>query len=331
MSKEAQAQADSTENLPVVDPLDSTDSTNRGTNPVSAYEAELASILEVEDEPETLGDPPADEDSAAEEAEEEVADEATEDEDTPEEAEPETSSKRFRFADPVDQAVAAIAKAKGVSLVDAAKIYEGQNPSPVATQESSASEPVETVASVTATIEELRSKKRESLAALEFETAAEIDAQIDALRDKRDDLKVSELRKEQETRSSAEARYLAEFEQFEDQAIRFYPDAAKADSPLAKEMMRLDAKMRELGDPLYTDPSKPLVLAKAAAKNLRIPMADLTKTAPKKAATQNRPMQPASGNARTTAAAPAGKLDEAIERAGKSILDYEKVVASLTA
>lgn len=337
MATEDQAQADLTTETTVSDPLDAENSTS-GTNPIAAYEAELAAVLNGEVDPDIQGDEPVDgqetngtgeeSETAAETVAEEPIEEAAADDAGGADDEAEVKAKdRFRFKDPVDQAVAAIAKAKGVSLVEAAKIFEGENPTKRQEETIPETQPSETVASVTATIEELRVKKREANSALDFDTVAELDAQIDALRDKRDELRISEVREQSQAEQAAERKFLADFAKSEEQAVKFYPDAAKADSALSKEMARLEAEMLELGDPLYYSENKPFTLAKEAARNLGIPMTNPNKTAPKPAVT-TRPMQPASGNARTTATAPAARLDDAIDGIG-SINDYERFVERL--
>jgi hypothetical protein len=336
MATEAQAQADLTTEPTVVDPLDATNSTNSGTNPIAAYEAELAAALNGEvDLDDIQGDEPVDgqetnrtgeeSETAAETVAEEVIEEAAAGE-VDDEAEVKAKD-RFRFKDPVDQAVAAIAKAKGVSLVEAAKIFEGENPTKHQEETTTETQPSETVASVTATIDELRVKKREANSALDFDAVAELDAQIDELRDKRDELRISEVREQSQSEQAAERKFMADYAKSEDQAVKFYPDAAKADSALSKEMARLEAEMLELGDPLYYSENKPFTLAREAAKNLGVPMTNPNKPATKPAVT-NRPMQPASGNARTTATAPAARLDDAIDGIG-SINDYERFVDRL--
>lgn len=338
---DTQAKADAPDPTPVVDPLDATNSTNRGTNSITAYEAELAAALSAEATEDTQGDQLADDEAssyaqysdetaadkeAAEEAIEEFSDE---DDDTATENEPEAkATERFRFKDPSDQAVAAIAKAKGVSLVEAARLFAGEAIPTKRQQDGQVSVATETFASVSDTIKELQAQKREKLAGLEFEVAADLDAQIDDLRDKRDELRVSEVREQSLSDQKAEQRFYADYAENEDLTVRYYPDSSKSDSPLAKEMARLEAEMLEIGDPLYHSTGKPFALAKEAAKNLGIPMTNPNKPTIAKKSASNRPMQPASGNARTTATAPAVRQGEAIDKIG-SIQDYEKFVASL--
>lgn len=311
MPSEDQAQADLTDESTVADPMDAADSTNSGTI-LAAYEAELAAAMSA--------------DEGAEEAEEQTDEFSDETDETPE-GKP---KDRFRFKDPVDQAVAAIAKAKGVSLVEAAKFFEGESPTKrkdLPDQETT-QDAVETVVSVTAEIDELRAQKREANSALEFEIAAEIDAQIDALRDKRDDLKISEVQVKAYTEQQETAKFYADFSKNEDLTVTYYPDAAVKGSALAKRMKELDDQAKDLGDPIYHSPEKPFLLAKAAARDLGILMKK-PGSAPVSKPVQNRPMQPAGGNARTSAPASAtSKVDQAVASIG-SEYEYDKYVGSL--
>jgi hypothetical protein len=334
MSTENQAEADIADQTTALDPLDAGDSTNSGTNPMSAYEAELAkAIVEDESEADEYGEQPTDGQESEDEQSEQTAsqdDAEEEQEESPDESGDEGDVKikdRFRFKDSTDQAIAAIAKAKGISLVDAVKIFEGQTPTKAEEETIHDVEVTDTVVSVTAEIKDLQAKKREMLAALEFESAAEIDEQLEDLRDKRDELKISEVKAKTIAEQRESDKFYADFAESERQTIKFYPDAAKADSAIAKEMKRLDAEMQAIGDPIYYTATKPFVLAKEAAKNLGIPMKNPSKPVIEKTAT-NRPMQPASGNARTTTTAPSVRQEEAIDRIG-SIVDYEKFVEGL--
>ena len=90
----------------------------------------------------------------------------------------------------------------------------------------------------------------------------------------------------------------------------------------------LDRQAQAMGDPLYHSDNKPFLLAKAAALELGKLMANPDKQKP--AIKQEiRPMhQLASGNARTTATAPAVRQEEAIDKIN-GIQDYERFVAGL--
>lgn len=335
MPNEAQVKTDSTDQT-VADQDDAAESTISGTNELAAYEAELAAAMSAAPDDETQGDNLAeveqaddtqetDEVPAEEQAEEQPEEVADEVEDEPEEK----PKDRFRFKDPTDQAVAAIAKAKGVSLVEAAKIFEGVTPTKHQEQSAEQSQEVaETVDSVQARIEELEDMEAEASTALEFETANEHRKEANKLRNKLIDLKIAEVQEKTRTEIDAERKFLSDYAASEAEAVKYYPDAAKADSPLHKEILRLEAEMRELGDPLYFSEKKPFSLTKKAAKNLGIPMTNPNATAPKKEV-QNRPIQPAGGNARTTTpTTPLSKIDQAVDSV-KDEASYDALVAEL--
>lgn len=333
---EHQAQADTPDQMTVVDPLDATDSTIRGTNPMSAYAAELAAALAEAPEDELQGESPALEEDAddqsesetaspeeAEEPEEQISDEEAEEA----EEEPEAKAKdRFRFKDPEDRKVAAVAKAMGVSLAEAVQIIAGQNPTK---HQEAEPEARESVADVTAAIKELQALKREKLADLQFDEHAKLDEQIDDLRDKRDDLKAYEAEKKSSANQKDAEKFYSDYAENEAKTIKLYPSAADLKSELSKEIARLDKQMQELGDPLYHSPAKPFELAKKAAVRLGIAMTHPDEVPVSRKVTSNRPIQPASGNARTTATAPAVRQEEAIDKI-RTMNDYEKLVASLT-
>lgn len=336
MSENNQAQADSTDLPTVADPLsDAANSTPSGTNPIAAYEAELAAALEEGFVPEGQAVEAAADDANPDAAPEEVAEEAGEStEELPEEEEkPEAKAKdRFRFKDAADQAVAAIAKAKGISLVEAARLYEGENPTKREDATTQQAEEVtgdkETVASVQARIDELEELDAQASTALEFETAIEHRREANKLRNKLMDLKIAEVQEKSRSEQREVVAFNDEYSANELKAVTYYPDTLDPNSKLVKRMAELDAQAERLGDPLFNSPKKPWLLTQKAALELGILMTDPAQKKPvaKQAA---RPMQPASGNARTTATAPAVKQEEAIDKI-KSLADYEKFVASVT-
>jgi hypothetical protein len=95
---------------------------------------------------------------------------------------------------------------------------------------------------------------------------------------------------------------------------------------MAKEILRLDAEMRSAGDPIYSHPDKAEVLIKQAAYNLKIPMNKPSSTAKK--TVQHRPIQPASGDARTATTDPAKRAADVIAGIRTSD-DFERLVASM--
>lgn len=333
MSDDIQARAEQ-EDVTVADPLQDTVVIPNGAEELQAYEAEReAAINGVEEDPqaETPEETPADT----------LVPDETEHEPQPDEEQPEPKTPdRFRFKDPIDQAVAVLAKAKGISLVEAAQIIAGA-PSKSTEAEQQQADEGPSVASVSDEIKTLVAMKKMAMTNLEFETAANIDEQIESLRDQRDELRAkesseNEIKKQQEElrnavkRQQQEAEFDRAYSKSESNAVTFYPDAAKADSELTKRMIELDNHMRDLGDPLYYSPDKPFILAKAAAKELGIPMAKPGAKPAAAAPPQKAPIQPAPGNRGTTSAtAPAAKLDQVIEGLGTEGA-YEDFVAGLS-
>ena len=338
MSDENQAQADAADatNQTVVDPLDaaiSQDGANTddfyrevqdalsqptSTEPLQGVEPATAFEQPVEDEPE-----PEQEEEPEQISEEEEEPEPTE----PTDEEEPRLQERYRFKDDNDKAVAALAKAKGISLVEAAKQYESLN-SPKEQENQTQAEATETVASVKDQIKDLEAKAKEAAVALNFDESEELRAQANELRDKLMDLKLSERDAEKQAEAKQEQEFYAKYQASEERTLQLYPDAGKADSQLTKEMARLDAQMRELEDPLYFSENKPLILAKQAAVKLGIPMTKPGEAKPAPKTVQRRPMQPASGNARTTTTDAAKRNSEAIDGV-ESLADWEQMVAGI--
>ena len=346
MPNEAQVKADSKDQT-VADQTDAAESTISGTNEPSGYDAALAEALsddtnqtaqddESAEVDEEVDETQENEEQAEEEQEEEVEEQTSEEDagETAEQEEPEAkTSKKIRFSNPEDLAVAAIAKAKKISLVEAAKIFSGE-PNSTKHQEQrqekqETTEKVDTVDSVQARIEELEDMEAQASTDLEFETANEHRKEANKLRNKLIDLKIAEVHEKNQAEANTERKFLSDYAESEAEAVKFYPSAAKADSPLHKEILRLDAEMRELGDPLYHSEKKPFVLAKQAAKNLGIPMTNPNKSAQKKVV-PNRPIiQPAGGNARTiTPTTQISKIDQAVDSV-KDEASYDSLVAEL--
>lgn len=337
MSDENQAQADAPDatNQTVVDPLDAAISQPDGTKQaLDDYSKLVEATLNPTDEDDLYGDEPtadAQEEPEAEDPEqEEEQEQISEQEPEPEAAAEEEESRlqeRFRFKSDEDKAVAALAKAKGISLVEAASQYAALTKPK--DQEQSNTEERETVASVKTQIKELETKAKEAATALNFDEAEDFREKANDLRDKLIDLKLAERDAEKEAESKQEQEFYAKYQASEQKTLQFYPDAGKADSRLAKEMAALDAQMQELGDPLYFSENKPFILAQQAAVKLGIPMTKPgaeVRTA--KPTVQHRPMQPASGNARTTTTEAAKKLSDVIDGI-KTVDEYEKLIAGI--
>lgn len=339
MSNEAQEQSDSQENQTVVDPLDATNSTNSGTNELDAYQALINGLASDDLAPITeLGQESADDEvengeqydeSDFDEESEQTNDDPDEEQEEEEEEPEKPTSKRFRLNSDEDIAVAALAKARKISLVAAAAIYSGA-PAAVATQtaESQTQEPAETAATIAEQIKALRAEKLERYNELDYEAAAELETKIDELSEKRSDLKLQEARNQSIKESAEETKFYADFRESDEKAVMFYPDLAKKGSPIQKEFIRLQEEMKELGDDLYYSSDKPLILAKKAAYNLKIPMAKPEETAQVKKSVQNRPNPTASGNARTASTTATQAVAQKIAGLA-SMDDYEKLLAGV--
>ena len=331
MSDENQAKADAADaTQTVADPLDAVISHDGTKIALNDYQAELEAAMNqpLNDE---HGDEPADEPEQEqadepEEEQEQISDEESEPTESEEEGKGGKKSPRFRFKDPEDQAIAALAKAKGISLLEATKQYEAISGPKEQTQESTNTEATETAQSVSARIKELEAQAKEAATALNFDEAEDFRAQANDLRDKLIDLKLSEREAAKEAESKQEREFYAKYEASEQKTLQFYPDAGKADSQLAKEMAALDAQMKELGDPLYYSENKPFILAQQAAVKLGIPMTKPGSATKSAKQSVHRPMQPASGNARTTTTDATKQLSEAIDGVN-TVAEYEKLVA----
>jgi hypothetical protein len=327
MSQEIQAQADLTDDVATVsDPLDQENSTQSGTSELAEFEQEMLTMADVEQ-----GDEPADheaEENASSQEQDSPEEESSETEEDAEEVQA-REQMRPRLKDPLDIAVASLAKAKGISLIEAAKIIEGNAPAKSeAPEEGSHEAPVETKSTIDAQLKELRAQYKEATTALEFETAAEIFEQIEALRDKQVEVRFTEEKAKAEADQKAAIDFDTKWEAAVERAAAFYPDSAKPDSAMAMKIAELDQRMKDLGDALYFDPDKPFILAREAARELKVPMRDpKAKAAAKSSPTS--PIQPASGNARTAPVSPAKRLSEELD-AIDSLDAFEAHIGSMS-
>jgi hypothetical protein len=173
-------------------------------------------------------------------------------------------------------------------------------------------------------IAELRQKRKIAIKEFDADAQIEIEDQIDALRDKKQELAI----KQRESAVTEEQRFYAEAEKAQAEAIARYPDAAKADSALAKEMARIDADLIATDNPLIYDPKKAFRVAQMAANNLAIAPRSLTAPAPTVKRVSTRPaMQPASGQTRSTSAS--APVMDAISNEDMSLAEYEALTESL--
>lgn len=190
---------------------------------------------------------------------------------------------RFRFKNPEDQAIALIAKARGVGLAEAARIYRGE-PAPTAsadrtpaTEPAAPAEPTvdpgvaqydQRIETTRTKVQELAAKRKQHREDAEFDKADEVG---DELANVRADLKFLEHEKQGYLRSR-EAEQAATYQRTaEAAAARVYqqfPAFAKEDS---MERLALDAYViRQRNDPgrkaIFADPNWPEALAKEFAE-----------------------------------------------------------------
>lgn len=326
-----QVQTDNDTQPTVADPTDAANSIENGTNTaLDDWHASVAALDLDESEP-TQGEQPADEETEESEPNEQESEQSEEQEQiSEEESEPESrDSMRPRLKDPIDIAVAQLAKAKGISLIEASRIIDGAQATTTQqdSQPEQSGDQAETSDSVLARIEELEDMEATASSSLEFETANEHRKEANKLRNKLMDLKIAEVQEKSRSEADAERKFYADYAKSEEKTVGLYPDAAVKDSQMAKEMAKIEAEMLELGDPLYHSTDKPFILAREAAKNLGVPMRK-PGSDPVKKTVQHRPIQPAGGNARTATTDSAQRASEAIDGI-KSLRDWRETVASL--
>jgi hypothetical protein len=167
----------------------------------------------------------------------------------------------------------------------------------------------ETVEEAQAYLADLRAQRKQAFAKdLDFEKAAELDEQIEAVKDHIGNLKQAEVL----TRQNQEAKWNQVLETSKAKAVELYPDVTNPESELVQKMVEIDGLLKETGNDLFYAPEKPLKLAQMAANELGIApkIARATKVTSKPTASSQpakatasaaiRPVQPASGTARTT-------------------------------
>ena len=341
MSDTNQAQADLPEDAATVsDPLDPENSTNSGTSELADFEQEMLTMSDEPAEAVMQGDEPAEPGATEEAAGDETPDETQE---TPEEEsseteegepeeEPANTTGRFRIRAKDDVEAEALALRKRhpdwslEKCIASAKDLLGVKPANVSEDGSPA--PVETSATVDAQLKELRAKHKEATTALEFETAAEIFEQIEALRDKQVGLMFEEVQEKSRAEMQKAQEFEDKWEAAAQRAATFYPDSAKPGTAMFKKIAELDQRMKDLGDDLYSDPDKPFILAREAARELKVPMRD-PKAKPAAKTSPASPIQPASGNARTAPVSPSKRMNEELD-ALDSLDAFEAHIGSMS-
>lgn len=338
-----QAQADldtdatTTASNQVVDPLNFEENTRSDeVSELEKYEEErLAMLADAEsadndDEPEESADEVTDEDEQeSADLEPDEDSEQEEEQESEGEGKPAKASNRFRFAAAEDQAVAAIAKAKGISLVEASRIYAGEAPaaktSDVAQdQVSDQSKPKTTYDEIQARIEQLEEEELESIRLVDVDRQVEIKQELRKLAKEAEATKISEAKAQQDSQAEADRIW----NENSAKATKAYPGLTDPKSAIYKRVQELDQAAQANGDPVFDSPTKLWDLARQAARETGTLMAQTQSpktSAPQKGKGPVTSMKPVSGNARTTSAdAPQGlaaKIDGL-----ESLDDYERLV-----
>lgn len=314
----------------VIDPLDAVNSTNSGdeVTPLTAYAEEVEALMNGEKTADSDDDDQEQSDDDQEEEEEsDINDEANEEEseeDDDEEPEPKVSD-RFRFKSDEDKAVAALAKATGKSLVEAARLYESMNP---AKADSQAAETIATPSMTSAEIEaeilRLEDEEIESIRLVDVDRQAEIKLELRKLNKDLNGVKTYESQAELDHAEKLNSSYHA----WSAKANTAYPGLKDPNTAIFKRVQELDRMAEANGDPIFNSPDKLWVLGLQAAKDTRTLMAKTTgesnksNKSPSKTVTNNKP---SSGNARTTSADTPNRASEEIDSLD-SLEDYERLV-----
>lgn len=190
----------------------------------------------------------------------------------------------------------------------------------------------QTVAAVDSAIDQLEADKIAAAKELDVTKVAELDVKIRKMDRHRETLEKQAER--QETQRATE--YDTQFTASETRAADFYPDAAKPDSPFGRRMVEIEESLKELGDPLYFSPEKPLKVAQMVASELNIaprkpgakaPAPAPRPAAPKPAATPPKGILPTGGS--KTAPAPAVNPVADKIQAAKTPNDVHQLLRSL--
>lgn len=259
-----------------------------------------------------------------------------------------TPQHRIRATNPVDDMALSLFNASNrnggkLTLVEAAKeaerILGGKAPVQATITETApqAQPPTPradgkpaTLAETDAKITELRVKRKEATTQnLDLEQVDALTNEIEALTEHKRDLRDEHLHAATRAQSARQTEISAS----QAKAVELYPDCGNKDSALVKEMLAMDAELKEDGSALYLSPNKPLLLAQRAHERLKrlgalpAPAAAVASPQPVK---PSRPVQPAAlvanGSSRTTPAAPNnGQQLEELKQIS-SVDDYEKAM-----
>lgn len=180
-------------------------------------------------------------------------------------------------------------------------------PQQAATEAATPSQPAmpATIDAVDAAIKQLRADRAKAKTELRFEDEESLTTKIEDLIYHKFNLERQSDRQQVE----AQTTYASKFQASESRAVELYPQASDANSDLGKRMVEIEQALEETGDPLFTNPDKPLIIAQMAAAELRIaprrkgaPVTPAKPAAAPAAQTPKKGVVP-SGSSRTTAPA----------------------------
>lgn len=192
--------------------------------------------------------------------------------------------------------------------LDAARTKLGvkppQNADAASTDPKAPATPTVNIDSVNAQIKQLREDRKKANAELRFEDVSDLSDKLEDLLMQRSSLERQADRQQIEQAST----YTRQFEASESKAVELYPLAADPESAFGKRMIEIEDTLKELQDPLFDSPDKPLKIAQMVAAELNIAPRRKGVTTPAKAAATATPPSPKkgivpSGASRTTAPA----------------------------
>lgn len=169
-----------------------------------------------------------------------------------------------------------------------------------------------TVEAVDQAVETLEEAREKALTELRFEDVAKIDRQIRV-----HDRHRLNLERQQEVQArTAAVEYDRAYATSETKAVELYPLAADSNSAFGKRMIEIEEAMKEMNDPLFSSPDKPLKIAQMVAAEMSI--------APRR---KGAPVAPAKAAAPAIASAPAKPKQVIPSGSSRSVPSTNPVIA----
>jgi len=186
-----------------------------------------------------------------------------------------------------------------------------------------------TVDSIRERLADLRAQRKEAKSDLDFDREAELQEQIE-------DILINDLpeaqKAEQNKQSQKQQDFDSKWTESQSKAVEFYDFVKDGNSEQSKRMTEIDGMLKANNDPLFFDPEKPFILAQMVAREYAIaPKSKAQRSAPvpPKPKPVAKPVQPASGNARTVTQ-PVNNQAKQLQQAVEGIQDEESFEAALS-